>query len=53
MRIDDLKAMRIWVCFSIKEKDGRFDKNPISAYGTETGSDDAHAHTWVTIRRCC
>lgn len=48
MRIDDLMAMRIWVCFSIKEKDGRFDKNPISAYGTETGSDDAHAHTWVT-----
>ena len=48
MRIDDLKAMRIWVCFSIREKDGRLEKNPISAYGTETGSDDAHAHTWVT-----
>lgn len=39
MRIDELKAQRIWVCFIIRKKDGGFDKKPISAYGTETGSD--------------
>ena len=48
MRIEDLKAMRIWVCFMQAQKDGHLDKNPISAYGTETSSDAAHAHTWVT-----
>ena len=48
MRMDDLKTMRIWVCFTLTEKGGHLDKNPISAYGTETGSDAAHAHTWVT-----
>ncbi len=48
MRIDELKAQRIWVCFIIRKKDGGFDKKPISAYGTETGSDADHAHTWVT-----
>jgi primase-polymerase (primpol)-like protein len=39
--------LRIWVCFNIRKKDGRLKKNPISAYDTETGSDAAHAHTWV------
>ena len=39
--------MRIWVCFTLIEKNGRTEKNPISAYGTETGSDAAHAHSWV------
>jgi P4 family phage/plasmid primase-like protien len=48
MRIEELKAMRIWVCFTLTEKNGRTEKNPISAYGTETGSDAAHAHSWVT-----
>lgn len=48
MRIDELKAQRIWVCFIIRKKDGGFEKKPISAYGTETGSDADHAHTWVT-----
>ena len=37
MRIDDLKAMQIGVCFSFREKDGRLEKNPISAYGTKIG----------------
>lgn len=48
MRIEELKEMRIWVCFTLIEKNGRTEKNPISAYGTETGSDAAHAHSWVT-----
>ena len=48
MQIEELKAMRIWVCFMLTEKEEHLDKNPISTYGTETGSDAAHAHTWVT-----
>ena len=48
MHMDELKAMKIWVCLIITDKNGKLDKKPISAYGTETGSDEAHAHTWVT-----
>jgi putative DNA primase/helicase len=48
MDIEDLKKQRRWVCFKLTQKENHLDKDPISAYGTETGSDDAHAHTWVT-----
>ena len=44
----DLKQMKIWVCFIITESNGKTNKSPISAHGTETGSDADHAHTWVT-----
>lgn len=44
----ELKQMKIWVCFIITEDNGKTNKNPISAHGTETGSDADHAHTWVT-----
>lgn len=48
MDIEELKKRSIWVCFILTQKESHLDKDPISAYGTETGSDDAHAHTWVT-----
>lgn len=48
MDIEDLKKQHIWVCFILTQKENHLDKDPISAYGTETGSDKAHAHTWVT-----
>lgn len=48
MDIEDLKKQRRWVCFILTKKENHLEKTPISAYGAETGSDDAHAHTWVT-----
>ncbi len=46
--MQELKKRKIWVCWNyIVEKDQK-KKKPVSAYGTETGPDAAHAHTWVT-----
>ncbi len=45
----DLKAKKIWICWNYTLVKGRKTKKPISAYGTATGTDDAHAHTWVTF----
>ncbi|MCD7818816.1 MAG: hypothetical protein LUH07_07170, partial [Lachnospiraceae bacterium] len=38
----------IWMCWIYVMANGRKTKKPISAYGIPTGTDDAHAHTWVS-----
>ncbi len=46
--MQELKAMKKWLCWNYAVVNGRRTKKPISAYGTATGTDAAHAHTWVT-----
>jgi P4 family phage/plasmid primase-like protien len=48
MQLDELKDKKIWVCWNWGTRKGKKTKVPISAYGTETGTDEPHAHTWVT-----
>ena len=47
--LDELKQMKIWICWNFKEKDGRRTKVPVSANGTATGTNEAYSHTWVTF----
>ncbi len=46
--MQELKGMKIWLCWNYTAVNGRKTKKPISAYGTATGTDAAHAHTLVT-----
>ncbi|MCD7723958.1 MAG: phage/plasmid primase, P4 family [Clostridiales bacterium] len=46
--MQELKKRKIWVCWNYITEKGQKKKKPVSAYGTETGPDAAHAHTWVT-----
>lgn len=46
--MQELMEQKIWICWNFAEVKGRRTKKPISAYGTPTGTDAAHAHTWVT-----
>ena len=46
--MDELKAWKIWVCWRYVMKNGNKTKKPFSAYGTATGTDEPHRHTWVT-----
>ncbi len=46
--MQELKGMKIWLCWNYTVVNGRKTKKPISAYGTATGTDAAHAHTLVT-----
>ena len=46
--MQELKKRKIWVCWNYIVEKGQKKKKPISAYGTPTGTDAAHAHTWVT-----
>ena len=46
--MQELKKQKIWVCWNYIMEKGQRKKKPVSAYGTETGPDAAHAHTWVT-----
>jgi len=46
--VQELMEQKIWICWNFAEVKGRRTKKPISAYGTPTGTDAAHAHTWVT-----
>ena len=47
--LDDLKAMRIWLCWNFREKDGKRTKVPIAASGEKTGTDEPHRSTWVSF----
>ena len=47
--LDELKSMRIWICWNYRDKDGRRTKVPVSANGTATGTNEAYRHTWVTF----
>lgn len=46
--MQELMKQKIWICWNFAEVKGHRTKKPISAYGTPTGTDAAHAHTWVT-----
>lgn len=46
--MQELKEMRIWVCWNRKEKDGRITKVPCAATGGATGTNEKYRNTWVT-----
>lgn len=46
--MEELKSQKLWVCWQYVMDKGKRKKKPISAYGTATGSDEPHRHTWVT-----
>jgi len=46
--VQELMEQKIWICWNFAEVKGRRTKKPISAYDTPTGTNAAHAHTWVT-----
>lgn len=48
MQLDELKAMKIWICWNWSTRKGNKTKVPIAASGEETGTDEAHARIWVT-----
>lgn len=43
-----LKQLQQWICWNLKTKNGRATKVPCAAGGEATGTDPAHASTWVT-----
>ena len=43
-----LKDMRQWICWNVREKDGKKTKVPCAASGGATGTNIDYAHTWVT-----
>jgi P4 family phage/plasmid primase-like protien len=47
--LDELKAMKVWICWNYMEKGSRKTKVPISATGTATGTNEQYRHTWVTF----
>ena len=47
--LDELKQMKVWICWNFREKDGKRTKVPIAASGEKTGTDEGHRHTWVTF----
>ena len=46
--MQELKAQKIWMCWRYTMVKGRRTKKPFSAYGTATGTDASHQHSWVT-----
>ena len=46
--MQELKAQKIWMCWRYTMVKGRRTKKPFSAYGTATGTDAPHQHSWVT-----
>ena len=46
--MQELKAQKIWVCWRYTMVKGRRTKKLFSAYGTATGTDAPHRHSWVT-----
>ena len=46
--MQELKAQKIWVCWRYTMVKGRRTKKPFSTYGTATGTDEPHSHSWVT-----
>ena len=46
--MNKLKQLRQWICWNLKNKDGRATKVPCASGGGATGTDPAHASTWVT-----
>ena len=47
--LDELKSMKVWICWNFVDKDGRRTKVPIAASGEKTGTDEPHRRTWVTF----
>ena len=47
--LEELKQERLWANWKACMKDGKKTKVPIAAEGGRTGSDEGHAHTWVTF----
>ena len=47
--LDELKQMKVWICWNFRDKDGRSTKVPIAASGEKTGTDEPHRDTWVTF----
>lgn len=47
--LDELKQMKVWVCWNYIEKDGHKKKMPCSAFGTVTGTNLEYGSTWVTF----
>ena len=47
--LDELKQMKVWICWNYRDKDGKQTKVPIAASGEKTGTDEPHRHTWVTF----
>ena len=46
--MNQLKSLRQWICWKLRKKDDRPTKVPCAANGGATGTDPAHASTWVT-----
>ena len=46
--MNQLKSLRQWLCWKLRKKDDRPTKVPCAANGGATGTDPAHASTWVT-----
>ena len=46
--MNQLKSLRQWICWKLRKKDDRPTKVPCAANGGSTGTDPAHASTWVT-----
>ena len=46
--MNELKNLKIWICWNYKEKNGKRTKKPCAASGAKTGTDPKHSATWVT-----
>ena len=47
--LDELKRMKIWLCWNFFVRDGKTTKAPIAASGEKTGTNDEYRDTWVTF----
>ena len=48
MHTDELKSLKVWLCWNYGTRKGKRTKVPISASGIATGTNSEYAHTWVT-----
>ena len=46
--MDELKNMKIWVCFKLSYSEGKAKKIPVSVTGGKTGTSKEYKETWVT-----
>lgn len=47
--MQELKDMRIWLCWNYTKIKGQRTKKPVAANGGPTGTDCGHSSTWVTF----
>ena len=47
--LDELKSMKVWICWNFVDKDGHPTKVPCAASGAKTGTNDEYRDTWVTF----